>query len=83
MQFGRIDKNAYTLDFEYPFSAVQALSVALANVTQRFKWSNQPTTTPYFTMALHNFITSSWQWLLLVSNEISKSQVSHTSHNYY
>ncbi|KAJ6215917.1 hypothetical protein RDWZM_010417 [Blomia tropicalis] len=37
MQFGRIDRNAYTLDFEYPFSAIQALSVALANVTQRFK----------------------------------------------
>ena len=39
MQFGRIDHNAYTLDFQYPFSAVQAFAVALANVTQRLKWS--------------------------------------------
>ena len=38
MQFGRIDHNAYTLDFQYPFSAVQAFAVALANVTQRLKW---------------------------------------------
>jgi len=37
MQFGRIDDNAYTLDFQYPFSALQALAVALANVTQRLK----------------------------------------------
>ncbi|XP_014285071.1 tubby-related protein 4 [Halyomorpha halys] len=37
MQFGRIDNNAYTLDFQYPFSAVQAFAVALANVTQRLK----------------------------------------------
>ncbi|KAI1308650.1 Tubby-related protein 4 [Halotydeus destructor] len=37
MQFGRIDGNAYTLDFQYPFSAIQALGVALANVTQRLK----------------------------------------------
>lgn len=37
MQFGRIDGNAYTLDFQYPFSAIQAFSVALANVTQRLK----------------------------------------------
>ncbi|XP_074604011.1 WD40 superfamily protein Tusp [Brevipalpus obovatus] len=37
MQFGRIDDNAYTLDFQYPFSALQALGVALANVTQRLK----------------------------------------------
>ncbi|XP_047737090.1 uncharacterized protein LOC108665762 [Hyalella azteca] len=37
MQFGRIDGNAYTLDFQYPFSAVQAFAVALANVTQRLK----------------------------------------------
>lgn len=37
MQFGRIDHNAYTLDFQYPFSAVQAFAVALANVTQRLK----------------------------------------------
>lgn len=29
MQFGRIDGNAYTLDFQYPFSALQAFSVAL------------------------------------------------------
>ncbi|KAG1714114.1 Tubby-related protein 4 [Nymphon striatum] len=37
MQFGRIDGNAYTLDFQYPFTAVQAFAVALANVTQRLK----------------------------------------------
>ncbi|ESP03125.1 hypothetical protein LOTGIDRAFT_137921, partial [Lottia gigantea] len=37
MQFGRIDSNAYTLDFQYPFSAIQAFAVALANVTQRLK----------------------------------------------
>ncbi|CAB3388355.1 Hypothetical predicted protein, partial [Cloeon dipterum] len=39
MQFGRIDGNAYTLDFQYPFSALQAFAVALANVTQRLKSS--------------------------------------------
>lgn len=37
MQFGRIDGNAYILDFQYPFSAVQAFAVALANVTQCLK----------------------------------------------
>ncbi|GFN90048.1 tubby-related protein 4 [Plakobranchus ocellatus] len=37
MQFGRIDNHAYTLDFQYPFTAVQAFAVALANVTQRLK----------------------------------------------
>ncbi|KAG5672947.1 hypothetical protein PVAND_003034 [Polypedilum vanderplanki] len=37
MQFGRIDSNAYTLDYQYPFSSIQAFSVALANVTQRLK----------------------------------------------
>ncbi|XP_026668440.1 tubby-related protein 4-like isoform X2 [Ceratina calcarata] len=37
MQFGRIDGNAFTLDFQYPFSALQAFAVALASVTQRFK----------------------------------------------
>jgi hypothetical protein len=37
MQFGRIDPNAYTLDFEWPFTAIQAFSIALANITQRFK----------------------------------------------
>ena len=37
MQFGRIDANAYTLDFEWPFTAIQAFSIALANITQRFK----------------------------------------------
>lgn len=37
MQFGRIDPNGYTLDFEWPFTAVQAFSIALANITQRFK----------------------------------------------
>ncbi|CAG7829122.1 unnamed protein product, partial [Allacma fusca] len=38
MQFGRIDGNAYTLDFQYPFSALQAFAVALANVTQRLNF---------------------------------------------
>lgn len=38
MQFGRIESNAYTLDFQYPFSTIQAFAVALANVTQRLKW---------------------------------------------
>ncbi|KAK4336865.1 hypothetical protein RND71_044021 [Anisodus tanguticus] len=37
LQFGRIDVNAYTLDFQKPFCALQALSTALANVTQRLK----------------------------------------------
>ena len=37
MQFGRIDSNAYTLDFEWPFTTVQAFSIALANITQRLK----------------------------------------------
>ncbi|CAF0825138.1 unnamed protein product [Brachionus calyciflorus] len=37
MQFGRIDTNAYTLDFEWPFTTVQAFSIALANITQRLK----------------------------------------------
>ncbi|CAH0386298.1 unnamed protein product [Bemisia tabaci] len=37
LQFGRIDGNAFTLDFQYPFSAVQAFAVALANKTQRLK----------------------------------------------
>ncbi|XP_005105068.1 tubby-related protein 4 [Aplysia californica] len=37
MQFGRIDNNAYTLDFQCPFTTVQAFAVALANVTQRLK----------------------------------------------
>ncbi|UYV71480.1 TULP4 [Cordylochernes scorpioides] len=37
LQFGRIHDNAYTLDFEYPFSPLQAFAVALANVTQRLK----------------------------------------------
>lgn len=37
MQFGRIDTNAYTLDFEWPFTAIQAFSIALANITQRLK----------------------------------------------
>ena len=41
MQFGRIDNNAYTLDFQYPFTAVQAFAVALANVTQRLKWTKK------------------------------------------
>ncbi|XP_078617700.1 tubby-related protein 4-like isoform X1 [Branchiostoma floridae x Branchiostoma japonicum] len=37
LQFGRIDVNAYTLDFQHPFTALQAFAVALANVTQRLK----------------------------------------------
>jgi hypothetical protein len=37
MQFGRIDRNAYTLDFQYPFCALQVIAVALANVTQHLK----------------------------------------------
>jgi tubby-related protein 4 len=37
MQFGRIDTNTYTLDFEWPFTTVQAFSIALANITQRLK----------------------------------------------
>ena len=37
MQFGRIDSNAYTLDFEWPFTTVQEFSIALANITQRLK----------------------------------------------
>lgn len=37
LQFGRIDTNAYTLDFEWPFTTVQAFSIALANITQRLK----------------------------------------------
>lgn len=37
MQFGRIDRNNFALDFQYPFSAVQAFAVALASVTQRLK----------------------------------------------
>jgi hypothetical protein len=37
MQFGRIDANAYTLDFEWPFTTIHAFSIALANITQRLK----------------------------------------------
>ncbi|VDK27832.1 unnamed protein product [Gongylonema pulchrum] len=37
MQFGRIENGAYTLDFRYPFTAVQAFAVALASITQRLK----------------------------------------------
>ncbi|XP_030850649.1 tubby-related protein 4 isoform X3 [Strongylocentrotus purpuratus] len=37
MQFGKIDGQAYTLDFQSPFSAIQAFAIALANVTQRLK----------------------------------------------
>jgi hypothetical protein len=37
MQFGRVDTNAYTLDFQHPFTAVQAFAISLANVTQRLK----------------------------------------------
>jgi hypothetical protein len=37
MQFGRIDSNAFTFDFEWPFTTVQAFSIALANINQRLK----------------------------------------------
>ncbi|CAF1683297.1 unnamed protein product [Rotaria magnacalcarata] len=37
IQFGRIENNCYTLDFEWPFSPIQAFAVALANITQRLK----------------------------------------------
>ncbi|CAF1145603.1 unnamed protein product [Adineta ricciae] len=37
IQFGRIENNCYTLDFEWPFSPLQAFAVALANITQRLK----------------------------------------------
>lgn len=55
MQFGRIDGNAYILDFQYPFSAVQAFAVALANVTQRLKWS---TGHEHFSQLYHFFLCS-------------------------
>lgn len=54
MQFGRIDGNAYTLDFQYPFSALQAFAVALANVTQRLKWS-------FFTDMLQREALGQWR----------------------
>lgn len=54
MQFGRIDGNAYTLDFQYPFSALQAFAVALANVTQRLKWS-------FFTNMLQREALEQWR----------------------
>ncbi len=37
IQFGRIENNCYTLDFEWPFSPLHAFAVALANITQRLK----------------------------------------------
>jgi hypothetical protein len=37
LQFGRIGVNAYTLDFQFPFSPLQAFSLAMANLTQRLK----------------------------------------------
>ncbi|XP_067126103.1 tubby-related protein 4-like isoform X1 [Centruroides vittatus] len=37
LQFGRINMNAYTLDFQQPFCALQAFAIALANITQRLK----------------------------------------------
>jgi hypothetical protein len=37
MQFGRCDDNAYTLDFQWPFTCIQAFAIALANITQRLK----------------------------------------------
>ena len=59
MQFGRIDTNAYTLDFQYPFSAIQAFAVALANVTQRLKWSemcNDPALVFRRTMKIKHYV---------------------------
>ena len=37
LQFGRIRTDAYALDFQYPFSPLQAFSLAMANLTQRLK----------------------------------------------
>lgn len=37
LQFGRIDRCTYTLDYKYPFNAVQAMAIALASLTQRLK----------------------------------------------
>ena len=37
LQFGRLSSSTFTLDFQYPFSPVQAFGVALANLTQRLK----------------------------------------------
>ncbi|VDO99888.1 unnamed protein product [Soboliphyme baturini] len=37
LQFGRIDDGRYSLDFEAPFSVVQAFAIALASITQRLK----------------------------------------------
>lgn len=60
MQFGRIDGNAYILDFQYPFSAVQAFAVALANVTQRLKWTVPP---PLYLGLKPNFCSGiSYKW---------------------
>ena len=39
MQFGRIDGNAYMLDFQYPLTALQAFAVAQTSN----KWSNVST----------------------------------------
>lgn len=66
MQFGRIDGNAYILDFQYPFSAVQAFAVALANVTQRLKWRDDSvlllTNLKKATLVLHPIVGGySWE----------------------
>lgn len=37
LQFGRIDRRTYTLDYKYPFNADQAMAIALASLTQRLK----------------------------------------------
>ena len=31
MQFGRVDKDVFTLDYQYPFSAYQAMAIALSS----------------------------------------------------
>lgn len=60
MQFGRIDGSAYTLDFQYPFAAVQAFSVALANVTQRLKWYTSHAKTSHQSTSLEDTALYSW-----------------------
>jgi len=36
IQFGRIDDNTFALDFQYPFSPLQAFSVALTSLDRKF-----------------------------------------------
>jgi len=36
IQFGRIDDNTFALDFQYPFSPLQAFSVALTSLERKF-----------------------------------------------